>query len=527
MMAETAGRGPTRRWVDHALPLGGVLLAVLVATSARWGPDWPAQEFRAWAAHSGLSAWSNAWYGGQPLPGYSVLYPLLSAALGSWPTGVAAAAAAAVAAARMAPTGSRHRAVGYHVSVAVVLAADLLIGQVPYLVGVAFGVWALWAVRTGRSLTAIPLATACSLASPLAGGFLLLALPALGAAYGLRRALPFAAGVAGPAVSLLYGGASGPFPFPPRVLACVVAFAVGAVVLTRRQDRPVRILGYSYALAAAAAVVIPNPVGGNLARFGQLVALPLLWHLLPRLRWRARAVSLVLVALTAFWPTWPAMTSAAHGAADPSRNRSYYTGLLSYLGTQDRTAGRLEVVFTREHWEAYYVARKFPIARGWERQTDLAVNHVLYAPLSAGSYRHWLEDNGVALVALPDAPIDYGGQAEAQLLRNPPSYLQPVWHDRHWRVWRVRGTSGLVRGAARVATLGPNTVDLDFAHAATVTVRIHSNGMWSIVSGTGCVGGDAQGWMTVTATRPGRLRLAARIGVPEESTETRCTAGGR
>ena len=33
---------------------GGLGLSVIVA--ARWGPDWPAQEFRAWiAAHDGLS----------------------------------------------------------------------------------------------------------------------------------------------------------------------------------------------------------------------------------------------------------------------------------------------------------------------------------------------------------------------------------------------------------------------------------------------------------------------------------------
>src|SRR5579875_3285199 len=200
-----SARPAVERWINRGLPLIGVLLAVLVATSARWGPDWPAQEFRAWAAHTGLSAWTNAWYSGQPLPGYSLLYPVLSSAWGAWPTGVVAVAGAAVAAARMAPTRSRARAIGYHLSVVLVLTSDLLIGQVPYLVGVAFGAWALLAVRARHPVAATLLAAAASLASPLAGGFLLLALPALAVGYGLRRAVPFTAGALGSLVSLLYG----------------------------------------------------------------------------------------------------------------------------------------------------------------------------------------------------------------------------------------------------------------------------------------------------------------------------------
>src|SRR5881392_3710481 len=50
-----------------------LVLALLAIAFARFGADWPAQDFRAWVAQHGLSVWTNAWYGGSALPGYSVL----------------------------------------------------------------------------------------------------------------------------------------------------------------------------------------------------------------------------------------------------------------------------------------------------------------------------------------------------------------------------------------------------------------------------------------------------------------------
>src|SRR5579875_3617430 len=99
------------RWPSLVLV---TVLSVLVASLARWGPDWPAQEFRAWvAAHDGLSLITTRWYSGSVLPSYSVLYPLLAGALG----GVAGSAVLGVlscvvitwVASSLAPTGSRAR----------------------------------------------------------------------------------------------------------------------------------------------------------------------------------------------------------------------------------------------------------------------------------------------------------------------------------------------------------------------------------------------------------------------------------
>ena len=75
-----------------------------VVLFARWGPDWPAQEYRAGlAVHNGLLAWTDQWYGGQALPGYSVLYPVFAGLLGAAGTGLLATTAAAWTADRLVP----------------------------------------------------------------------------------------------------------------------------------------------------------------------------------------------------------------------------------------------------------------------------------------------------------------------------------------------------------------------------------------------------------------------------------------
>ena len=65
--------------------------------------------------------------------------------------------------------------------------------------------------------------------------------------------------------------------------------------------------------------------------------------------------------------------------------------------------GRTEIPSTYRHWESYFAAAKLPLARGWERQLDIAYNSIFYHSFSPSNYRHWLDENGVRFVALPDA----------------------------------------------------------------------------------------------------------------------------
>jgi hypothetical protein len=293
----------------------------------------------------------------------------------------------------------------------------------------------------------------------------------------------------------------------------VLAFSAVAYLAATPEQQVLRRFAWLYAVAAVACFVVPNPIGGNITRLGKLIALPLACYLLSpgRRRQLARFATATVAAL--LWPLVPLTTAVAHGAGDPSQHQAYYQGLLSFLKTQNPADGRLEIPFTREHWEAAQVAPAFPIARGWERQTDLQHNAVLYGPLTAGTYKAWLDDNAVALVALPAVPLDDGGRAEAALLANPPPYLVPVWSDAHWRVWRVVGGQALATGAATVTDLGPASVRANFTRPGTVVIRIRSSRLWQVTSGRACVGSTSGGWLAIRSAEPGPVTVRARMSL--------------
>lgn len=497
---------------NFALVLAATTTGVAIVLAARWGPDWPAQQFRALnAAHDGLLAWTNQWYGGEALPGYSVLYPVFAAVLGAGGTGVVAVAGGAWSAGLILPSRTGWPRVWYSLAVVSSLGASLLIGQIPFLLASAFAAGAFVAFRAEHRAGSAVLAAASSLASPLAGLFLLM----LGVSYASRRpreSWPFMAASSGLIVAGVAGGAGGPFPCPWSSLVGVWLFSGGVLACTTKEDWCLRRFAWLYAAAAILAFAVPNPIGGNITRLGRLIALPLLCYvILHRRRLLVRRISVCAVG-GLVWALVPLISSVAHGAEDPSRSASYYSGLLAFLKTQQGSAGRLEVPFTREHWESTYVAAQFPLARGWERQSDLAYNSVLYGPLTASRYRAWLDTSAVDLIALPSVPLDYGGQAEAALLTRPPAYLVSVWRDPHWQVWRVRDPTPIATGQAQVTDLDSSSVTMHFAVPGDELIRIHSSRLWSVSAGHGCIATSPEGWLIVRAPAAGAVTIDARLG---------------
>ena len=503
----------TRLWSGVA----AAVFSVLIVTIARWGPDWPAQEFRAWiAGHDGLSVWTVRWYGGSALPGYSVLYPLMTAAfsnavVGAAAVGVAACMATTWAAASLAPRPSRARMVAFGLAVALSVCQNLLIGQVPFLLGAAFGVAAIASVVESRGwFLSAALAGLASLASPLAGAFVLLTVPAVAATAGWRRATPLAASLAGSVVAVLVGGAGGPFPCPWQTFAGVTAFCGAILMLAPAGQRSIRVFAASYLAFSVVMFLVPNPIGGNEARLGKIIAVPLFCYFVSSEEGRRRLRSGLVAVAALCWPSVAFISSMTSGATDPAAQPAFYTGLTHFLKQQQPT-GRLEVAFTAGHWESYFVARDYPIARGWERQSDLQYNGVLYRPLTPARYRAWLDDNAVSLVAVPRAPLDYGGSFEAALLRHPPGYLKPVWHDAHWRVWKVQAPTTLVTGAASLVDEDASSLDLHFTGAGSAVVRIHASPLWTARDLGTCVGATREGWLLVRSSHPGTVHVSARI----------------
>lgn len=510
------GTGSPRRrqlaWIGGAVAL---LTSSTVVLVARWGPDWPAQEFRTWIArHDGLSMWTMRWYSGTALPGYSVLYPVVTRLLDPGIVGVAACVAITLCSVRYTRDLSPVRTLMVLLAVGVSVMQNLLIGQVPFLLGAAFGLGALLALPARRSwMIPAALAALCSLTSPLAGLFLLLFVPIYFRTALRRRALTLLPAGLGALVAAVVGGAGGPFPCPWQTFAGVLAFCAAILAWTPRQSSTLRTFAATYALLAVMAFAVPNPVGGNVARLAKLLAIPLACYFLnfnrPTIFGRSRL--LVLGAAAVMWPSEAFASCIVSGAADPSQAPGYYAAVDRYLVAHRPPGTRVEVPFTREHWEALFVADRVPIARGWERQTDLKYNNVLYHPLSAVRYRTWLAENAVGLVALPRAPKDAGGLAETALLSHRLPYLTPVWQDSNWRVWRVTSPTPIVSGDARLADEDSASLTLRFVRAGTAVVRVRASRLWTASDPASCISHNAIGWLQVTSPHAGDVRIEPKL----------------
>ncbi|MGH3261307.1 MAG: hypothetical protein ACRDNS_04850, partial [Trebonia sp.] len=297
-MTVASGTAPaSARTSSLLISVATFVLGLGVVLFARWGPDWPAQEYRAGLAiHSGLLAWTDQWYAGQALPGYSVLYPLVAAGLGAAGTGLLAVTVAAWAAGRLMPRTGRAAHRRYSVAAAVMLVGNLVIGQVPFLLGTAFALVALLSLTRRNTACTMALAAASSLSSPLAGAFVLMIIPPLATRFGWRRAALLSPAAVGLAVAALVGGAGGPFPCPWPSLAGVLAFSAITYLATSRADLLLRRFAWLYAVAGVLCFVVPNPVGGNITRLGKLIALPLACYLIsaePRRRLIAFATAVI------------------------------------------------------------------------------------------------------------------------------------------------------------------------------------------------------------------------------------------
>jgi hypothetical protein len=490
------------------------------------GPDVPAQMYLSQLFHShGWLLWDNGWYGGHYQFSYSVLFPALGASIGLYGAALLCAAVSAWAFERLVVARFGGRSVIAVALFAVGTIVPVAIGQLPFLAGEAAGLIALLAAHRDRRIVAIVLAGTCALFSEVAGVFLVLALTAwaLTSDRGDRRRLFGLAAVAALPVAVLSLTLPrlGPFPFRGYDLALVVALcAVGLLALPARH-RALRTGLVLYGAAAIVVFVVPNPLGGNVGRLAAYFAPPLL-AAVATIPGRRLLALLVVPVLLWQWAGTVATISAATGS-DPSASRAYYAPLVEYL-THESGIGRVEIPFTRSHWEAAYVAPSVPLARGWIRQLDTIDNPIFYGDtaLTATTYHDWLVQNGVTWVALPDVPLDYSAMDEAQLISAGQPYLRPVWHNAHWRVWKVTDSPGLVSGPAQMTTLRPNRVVLQANAPGTALVRVRYTPMWSVTSGAACVQAGGNDWTRVVIRRAGPVELTTSLIHPKSD----CDATG-
>lgn len=502
-----------REWVAPVAL--AVLGAAIYLTVDPPSADLAAQQYRAGLfAREGFALWDGQWYAGHHVPGYSALFP----ALGAWLDPRFVAAAAVVGAAGLfSKLAGRLPALLF----AATALAALPSGRLAYAFGLPFGVAALLALRERRLALAVCSAVLAALASPVVGLFAALGgvAHALGHPARRRAGLAVAAAAAVPITlaSLAFPeGGTEPFAassfWPVLVVAlAVAAFATGA-------DRTVRLGAALYAVLLLGAFAVPNPLGGNAARLGPLLAAPLVAVAVISVgrahRHRALGLAGVLAVALVGWAWLAPVRDVRSARGDPAVHAAaYFAPLLARLARATGPPGRLEIPFTRDHWEAARVAPLFPLARGWERQLDRRFNTLFYGPLDMGTYRQWLRDLAVRWVALPDAPLDYSARAEAALLRRGVPGLRPVWQGAHWRLWEVVPAPALAAGAARVTALHGDSVELMGTRPGRTVVQVRFTPYWVLATGRGCVRRAPGGWTAIDAPEAGPLRLVTRFSL--------------
>jgi hypothetical protein len=481
-------------------------------------------------ATEGFGLWNNWWYGGHNVLSYSVLFPPLAALLTPQ---LVAAISVPVSAALF--ESLVHRRFGEDAWLgalwfAIGASTNLFTGRLTFALGLAFAVGTALALQRERPATAAALAALTALASPVDALFAALAgaAQAIGAYLNERHVRPALPGIGvivaalAPVLALAIAfpeGGSEPFAF--SAFWPIPLLAGAAFLASPREPSTLRVGIALYALLTLASYLIATPLGSNAARLGTLVAAPLAALLLmPR-----RPGLLVLVAAPLLYVGWQApVRDLATAWGDPSVSTSYYQPLLRFLERQPGPPFRVEIPFTRFHWEAYVVASRVPLARGWERQLDTKDNALFYGGrLTASSYHAWLHRTAVRYVAVPDAALDYSAQQETRLIDRGLPYLVLALRTAHWRVYAVRDATPIAQGSARLQAIGPDWIRLDAARAGTTLLRVHFTPYWALARGSGCVA-PAGDFTRVTLRRAGQAELAVRFAIDRiRASSARCS----
>jgi hypothetical protein len=505
-----------------------ILIALLFAiVYLIWQPrtvDLAAHTFRAdLFGEEGFTIWNGQWYGGHHTPAYSIISPPLAWLL-SPP--VVLAMGAVAAAALFPPLARGHfgadRARWGSIWFGAATATLLFTSRLPFAIGVAFGLAALLALQRHRYGWAIVLAVLCPLGSPVAGLFLAMA----GIAYAIaeRRnrvnrleGIAIAAAAFIPPVFLAWAFPEGGWaPFPTSAYVPIPLFALAVLIVLPREEAALRWGAVLYGLGATAALAVETPMGGNAVRLGALFGGPVLLCALWGRRFRHRFVVLPLIAvgfaLLAFWQWSPAVRDVIKYIEDPAAKSDYFEPLRQFLFRLPDQR-RIEIPFTRSHWEGAEVAMEQPLARGWLRQLDTGLHPIFYREgINRLTYASWLSDNGVRYVALPSAKPDKSSYGERALIEKGLPYLRLRWKSSDWRVYEVLLPSPLVipQKDANVVLeqMQSDELLLDVKRPGEAIVKVRWTPYW--FASNACVEPHGD-WTKVIAEQTGFVRLSTRF----------------
>ncbi|MFJ7149546.1 MFS transporter [Streptomyces sp. NPDC100445] len=477
--------------------LSGVLHIIWFFTFANSGGDLAAQD--AWAEFVGRhpdSAYNLAWYGGMHPVSYSVVSPYLMSVLGVRTTMMIAGTVSAglLTLVLIRSRGVRNPLWASLAGVAAFL-CNAISGRVTFGLGMMFALGAVAAVfcwphrwrykRWAKALVAAPLAALATMASPVAGLFVGLVAAAL--FLQKRRPGAWALGLAPTAVVAVSAWL---FPFsgtqPMGIGSVILPLLYGllCLFLAPREWVTVRLTAGVYSLGVVLVWLISSQIGSNISRLPMLFAGATLLAILPYTVRRSRRWYVTVLALLGFtgWLGFKTVDDIIHTTPAASWAREL-APLVHELEKAGAEKGRVEVVPARSHREASALAPYVNLARGWNRQADMERNPLFYDDtLNSANYHEWLQRWAVHFVVLPrDNPDGDGGQRERELLRRGMPYLEQVWGDSNWQLFKVTDPAPLAEPNAVVDRAEQGEMTLEVRRAGRILIRIPYSPWLSVV----------------------------------------------
>ncbi|MFC9245946.1 MFS transporter [Streptomyces sp. NPDC057136] len=506
---ESVATPPTRsrrqRLLRHPVTLATAAAAV---THVLWffffansGGDIAAQD--AWAEFVGRhpgTAYNLAWYGGMHPVSYSVVSPYLMSVLGVRTTMmIVGTVSAGLTALILVRVRAVRNPLACSLAGAFAYLCNALSGRVTFGLGMMFALGAVAAVfcwphrwrykRWAKAAVAAPLAGLATAGSPVAGLFLGVVAAAL--FLNKRRPGAYALGLAPVAVVALSSWLfpfSGTQPMSLGTLSLPFLFALLVFVLVPKDWSSVRTAAAVYGVGTLLTYVVDSQIGSNVSRmamlFAGVVLLAALPYTVPRSR-RWYALVLAFAGLN-FWIGFKGVDDIVRTAPTASWTREL-APLVNQLQRVGAERGRVEVVPASSHREASAFPSYVNLARGWNRQADMKRNPLFYDDtLNAVNYRQWLDRWAVHYVVLPEgAPDSSGAVQEAALVAEGQPYLQEIWGDANWTLYRVLDPVPMADSPATVERAGPDKLTIRVQEAGRVLIRIPYSRWLAVVDDKG------------------------------------------
>lgn len=503
----------------------GVVAGLLALAAFLFGPpaiDAAAHQYQVELFRDyGWRFWDNFWYAGRYSQiNYSLLFYPLAAVAGIALVVAASVGGAAAAFAVLIRRQWPSLATGPIVAFTLFAPLAAMAGTYPFLLGLALALSALVALQAGRLVLCTLATLLTALAHPLALVFLLLVIGGLAATtrgwWREPRKRWLAAGLV--SVGVLQVAAlrafavdGSQYPFGPWDAVAVAAFCAAGLLLTRGlpDQRPLRGLFAGYAALAVVTFLVASPIGGNVGRLLLMMGVPLILLPLGARGFRPRGIAVACLAMALFWQALPAVGSFRQAAAARATNEDFWYPVMAFLDRHHDPNYRVEVVATADHSEAYYLAgRGVPLARGWYRADDWPENAALYRPLTPARYVAWMRHLGVRYVLLPDDPLDYSAQGEAELLRtHSPLPVRARYGG--WTIYKLPHPTPIATPASgvRVRAMTADGVALQVTRPGRYQLRLRYTPYWRVVSGAACVAPRGSWGTELRAAHPGLVRI--------------------